>query len=410
MMSASSRGIRSLFVISNDHGELALALFFLQGQAFAPRSSLLLPDRLYAINKEVLSIDTGHYSSVEDILEWVRIHEPELVFLFSGYLLTINRIFSHREVERLVQSLVDRGIGIVTSDPFLRLASKVTPWQIRVDVPQRSWLRFFPGRLERELSRDLVRVSHILQDVTHIYPGLSVGLTRAEQRRSVTFFNPTIAEGSAARIPASRARPAHGALKSWLFILAATDLRWQRRVWGEQRFTRMITRRIEQTLLAGRRPVLVVPPDLIKGLSKEASRNAELVPFCPFPEMISRLIEAEYAFYWNVFSCSMLVRLARGQPVFFFDRGHMARVIRPIYDWGLRFHFGNWSPVFLDANEPLTPERLAKLALTQQGGFEAIRRKWQMLPSPQDVVDRLGDDSRRTKNPRAEASTSGRVR
>jgi hypothetical protein len=388
-MSASPHESRTLFVISNDHGELALAMFFLQGQAFAPCSALLLPDRLYAMNKETLSIKTGLYRSVEDILESVRVHEPSVVFLFSGYLFRINRIFSHEEVERLVRSLRDRGSRIVTSDPFLRLAGKVTPRQVRVEAPPRPWLRFFRRGHERELARNLLRASRILQDETHIYPGLSLGLTRAEQERSVTFFNPAIAEGSVPGTPAEHPRTSWGGLKRWLFILAATDLRLQRGLWGKERFTSMIRRRLEQTSLAGRQPVLVAPPDLIDDLSAKPLENVELVPFCPVLQMISRLIDAEYAFYWNVFSCSMLVRLARGQPVFFFDRGHMARVIEPIYEWGLRFHFGDWRPVALETDQPLTVEKLNELALLQKTEFDVIRRKWQASPSPQDLVDRL---------------------
>jgi hypothetical protein len=388
-MSASCHESRTLFVISNDYGELALAMFFLQGQAFAPSSALLLPDRLYAMNKERLSIKTGHYGSVEDILESVRVHEPGVVFLFSAYLFRINRIFSHQDVERLVRSLRERGVRIVTSDPFLRLAAKVTPRQVRVAAPRGSWLRFLQRGPERELALDLVRAARILQEETHIYPGLSLGLTRAEQERSVTFFNPDIAGDGVPRMPADDARTSGGGLKRWLFILAATDLRLQRGLWGRQRFTVMIRRKLEQTLLAGRQPVLVAPPDLIDDLSAKALGSVELVPFCPFPEMISRLIEAEHAFYWNVFSCSMLVRLAIGQPVFFFDRGHMARVIEPMYEWGRRFHFGDWRPVTLETGQPLTAEKLDELALVQQTEFDAFRRKWRESPSPQDLVDRL---------------------
>jgi hypothetical protein len=165
----------------------------------------------------------------------------------------------------------------------------------------------------------------------------------------------------------------------------------QRGLWGRQRFTTLITRRLEQTLLAGRHPVLVAPPNLIDDVAARRLGDVELVPFCPAPEMFSRLIDAEYAFYWNFFSCSMLVRLARGQPVFFFDRGHLARVIEPIDEWGARFHFGDWQPVVMEADQPLTVEKLEELALAQRTEFGAMRRKWQELPSPQEVVDRLRD-------------------
>jgi hypothetical protein len=162
----------------------------------------------------------------------------------------------------------------------------------------------------------------------------------------------------------------------------------------------MVARRLEQTSLAGRQPVLVAPPDLVSDLSERPLGNVELVPFCPFPQMIARLVDAEYAFYWNVFSCSMLVRLAMGRPVFFFDRGHMARAIEPMYEWGLRFHFGDWRPVALDTNQPLTAENLDEMARVQRAELDAIRRKWAKSPSPQDLVDRLMDQG--TTIPRIE--------
>ena len=118
--------VRLLFVVNNDYGELSHAMSCLVGQEFASRAAILLPDILYSSHKDVLPIRTYHYASLDDILTRVEMWNPDIVFLFSGYLVIGNRLLSWKSLARLVRHLRDRGCRIVTSDPFLGLTSRLT--------------------------------------------------------------------------------------------------------------------------------------------------------------------------------------------------------------------------------------------------------------------------------------------
>ena len=82
-----------------------------------------------------------------------------------------------------------------------------------------------------------------------------------------------------------------------------------------------------------------MPATMVDQLANQLPDTVELLPFCPFVEFEARLLAAEYAFYWNVFSFSVVLRIANGFPVFFYDRGHLSRTIEPLYDIGRGVHF-----------------------------------------------------------------------
>ncbi|MEO0837185.1 MAG: hypothetical protein AAFY16_14735 [Cyanobacteria bacterium J06642_3] len=84
--------MKLLFVISNDFGELSDACYFTKGYNFDV--SLLLPPRLFAVNQGKLPSQAYLYKTVQDILDIVDRQQPELIFLFSGYLYAINKIFT----------------------------------------------------------------------------------------------------------------------------------------------------------------------------------------------------------------------------------------------------------------------------------------------------------------------------
>ncbi len=118
--------VRILFIVSADFGELVLALNFLHGQEFARESAVLLPDALFRHNGNRLPVATRHYRSLSDILHAVDAHQPDIVFLFSGYMFSVNGLLSPQALTRLVQHLRRQGCRVVTSDPFIGLSSRLT--------------------------------------------------------------------------------------------------------------------------------------------------------------------------------------------------------------------------------------------------------------------------------------------
>ena len=143
---------------------------------------------------------------------------------------------------------------------------------------------------------------------------------------------------------------------------------------------------------AGKHPVLIGPPSIINVLSvlsNALSDAIELLPFCPLAEFETRLLDAEHAFFWDSFSFGVLLRVANALPVFVFDRGHLARAIKPFYQVALSTHFGGWVPPFLDLGARLEPHDLADLAEKQNLAMRVILDRWRSSPTPDELVDRL---------------------
>jgi hypothetical protein len=236
--------------------------------------------------------------------------------------------------------------------------------------------------------RSFSRIARTFADVTHLYPVPTNGLSVDNVRR-ISFFNP--------RIVTSDGRPGGGNAAgprepSWLFILGASDLKCQLMLLsGSDNTASVVARLLEQTRREGRRPVLIAPPPFIDNLSRRLSAevDAELLPFCSYAQFTSRLLDAEYAFYWNTLSCSILLRLSNGLPVFFFDQGHIARLLKPCYEAGVRCWYDGASPNIRDARERLDAGELAGLVSEQQADMQAVRAYWRRSPAPGEVIDGL---------------------
>lgn len=386
---------RLLFIVSKDYGELCWAMSFLQGQEFADRTTLMLPQQMYAGNEGSLSIKASPYSTVEDIFEAVDTDKPSVVLLLSGYLLSNDELIPRAALKSLVSHLQEKVSVVATSDPFNGLSSHLTETDIDTDM-----VMLGKNLIERTILRIVFRFRPIdrfirnptLENLTHLYATFTPPADDQAAGRRLSFFNPNIlnlptgtsgAAGSTAVAATSE--------KRWLFVLSSTDLEIQNAILGKPAFSRSVIRMLAQALESGRKPTMLAPAKIIDILAAEfpPSTGVELLLFCPYTEFVSRLLDAEYVFYWNVFSCSLLLRMANELPIFFFDRGHLSRTIIPFYDFALRTHFGEWTPTFLDQEGPLETSTLADLAAQQKPALRAVREYWQSSPTPDQVINQM---------------------
>jgi hypothetical protein len=372
-------GARLQFVLSNDYGELSNALYFVKGGPFRP--SLLMPDRLFAANREGLPVPAQRYGTRQDVIEAAAGEQPGLVFLFSGYLYAINNIFDEDGVEALVRSLRDAGHRLVTSDPFLGVLSRLGASTFSDRHPRKAWLTAHFARLAR-----------IFADVPHLYLAPLDGPGPA---RPLAFFNAHVLDqGGAAPDRAGRlaARlPIDPQRKRWLFVLSMEDYGGQVALHGRAAFDELLAQRLRQAAAAGRQPVLVAPQVCMESLRGRGSlpAGALLLPFCGHALFMDLLFDAEYVFYWNVFSNSIPARVVNRRPVFFFDSGHMARSIPPLFEAGMRCYYAGAELPSLDPRAPLAAAALAALAARQEGAFEPAREAFRRSPGPEAVVDGL---------------------
>ena len=114
-----------------------------------------------------------------------------------------------------------------------------------------------------------------------------------------------------------------------------------------------------------------------------------LLTFCPYDLFLSLLLGAEYVFYWNVLSNSIINRLANRLPVFLFHRGHFAWIFNGMGEKGFRhYHQGVELPL-LDQYQTLSATVLTPLAREHDLAMEATRNNWRRAPTPEKVVESL---------------------
>lgn len=389
MTNAKADSAKLLFVLSNDYGELSNALYLVMGEHFA--TVLLMPDRLYALNKDSLPVSTRCYRAPAEVIAAVEEEKPDIVLLFSGYLYAINNIFDVEALKQLVGMLQSRSCRIVTSDPFLGLMARVDDGIFNDRHPAKPWLTSL-----------FSQVFAILRNVLHLH---LVDIGTEAKVPSVSFFNPNIVlDRSRQSERAERACRELGIESSehiWLFVLSSEDYGHQAAVHGRGQFDELLIGRLWQAVLAGRQPVLIAPQPCIASLRDRGALppTAVLLPFCRQDHFTSLLAAAEHAFYWNIFSNSVLIRIVNYRSVFFFAYGHMVYAINPLLDLGMKYYYANSDMPYLNSDQALVPEELSRLARRQEQTLEPARNQFRCSPTPQEMVEKI------LHCPRAQATT-----
>jgi len=386
MTNRPSREIRSLFIVDNDYGALGLVMYLLENRPMAARALVLLPTSAFDVHNDRLPVTCQGYRSLQDILEAVERHSPDIVCLMSGYSYAYQGLLSIAELRDLIARLRDRDCAIATSDPYLGTFGLISSAPARNDtyrdrfrrrivgLPGLSSLIAGPiGYYRRLKLRRYVRgVTDTLDDVVHMCP-VPQRLLPTGGPDYLPFYNPLcirsdtelrrIAERVSAYpdIATDRAR--------WLFVIAGFDLRYQQEIHGERRFAEIVSSKLREALENGKHPCLIAPSELIDAVSRHFGPDdrVSLLPACAFDEFQHRLFDAEMVFYWQIFSTSTFLRLLNGLPTFFFDQGNTARSFPPMHEAGLKCYYVAEPPIYLDIEDALDPATLSELA----AGFAA---------------------------------------
>lgn len=400
---------RLLFVLDHDFGELATVKFFVLGQELAGRATLLLPERLYVHNVDAVPGRTHQYGSVEDILQAVDREQPQIVFLCSGYLLCEHLEFTPDDLGRLIDQLRERGCRVVTADPFLGMLSKQDPRTlIRIDIPTQhpeftvEQLTEAKRPAEERLWAGYTQSEQILRDTYHLYPSycdVAEDDVAETDARNIAFFNDRLVR------PAS-ATPVEAAKPHWLFILGTPDCEIQALFEGAA-FVDIVASKLVETLGAGRHPILIGPRAFVDQLvlRMPTAEGIDILSQCPFTQFYALLLSAEHAFYWNVVSHSLLIRLYNRLPIVQFDRGHLVRTAPAIYDRIVGWYYQGWEPTLRDHREPLTLETVTRWAEEYGRQADRLMGRYRRAPSPdQMIADLMG----RAPTPGLQASMSNR--
>jgi hypothetical protein len=382
------------FVVTRNHGSLFDAMVFLHGTDLLESSVLLLPPELHATHQTGLTARIREYSSFSDLLHWIDVERPSLVFLSCGYLLTSTGLLSLSELTRVVRLLEGRGCVVVTNDPcWGLLASRV---RMTSGLPARTFMqKLHKAWVEWLIPRRLRQSYQVLKDLVHCYPVPVKATLPGRQLRTIGYFNPSLIasfdhgeQQSSAGSAKAWSRPMESPY--WLFILASLDYEIQVNLHGRSAFIDSLVARLRQANDAGRYAVLIAPEECLAAVQKRGElRDVALIAFCDYQRYVSLLLFAEYAFYWNVASSSSLYRLINSLPVFYFDRGHVSRWFRSFFERTVELLYRGHTPTILDHREPLIPTRLQSLAHAYRQSADDIVRQLKLLPSPEELVAQL---------------------
>src|SRR6266581_181742 len=368
-----------LFILSSDYGELFDAMSLVIGSRL--NAVFLMPAALFSVNGTALPYRTYRYNSASDIQSFIDREKPDLALLFSGYLYAVNDILDEESLERLLHAWHDRKLKVATSDPFLGIMSAVEDDTFHDRHPQRA-------RLKIHFSR----ISRLLQDIVHIYHS-TLAVRSAKQ---LSFFNRNIILQRSEILRHRNellAWPAiDGSKDRWLFVLSPDDYAGRIANHGEDRFLELLSARLQDAAAAGRQPVLVAPRSCVDQIKTRAEGIGDMIAFssCDFKLFMALLHDAEFVFYWNMFSATIVTRALNRMPFFLFDRGHLARAIKPFLAAAARQFYPDCQIEFLDEKDPLQPARLAILAKAQEAGlFAPAYRNFSKSLSPEELIQEI---------------------
>lgn len=370
---------RVLFVLSQDYGELFNAMYFAAGGAF--ETVLLMPPRMHQANKGTLPYRSYAYRNAQEIAALVELASPDVIALFSGYLFTVNKLLAEDDLARLLTSWRQRKRILITSDPSLGLIPRGNV-QFREHFAGAAMLGAHFERLAREFA-----------DLYHVY--LAPRGVDAPGRQG-SYYNPrgVLDESERARRAATLASWSEidSARSRWLFILSPEDEALQTAAVGRSRFAESLAARLRDAAQAGRQPVLIAPATCLKAVK---ARLGELPHFialsaCGYLRFMLLLLDAEYAFYWNQFSASMLARVLNRQPIFTFAAGHLDHAMTEIGELGKRHFYLGEAPTLLDVTETLAVDRLAELADDERRRLlEPVSAYLAESPRPSQLISNL---------------------
>jgi hypothetical protein len=158
------------------------------------------------------------------------------------------------------------------------------------------------------------------------------------------------------------------------------------------RFVSRLVERLEDGVALGRE-VLMIGPEILVVAVRERLGNRPGIGIrseAPYASYMQDLMRAEYAFYWNYFSFSIMHRVLANLPVLFFDEGHLPHILPAVGEAGVRMFYDGWRPPVLPMGGRLDEEDLERRAREATHEFRRIAEGMRRSPSPDELLRRVG--------------------
>jgi len=358
---------RLIAIVCPDYGELGHAMYFLQGLALSVPPIVLLPASLQASVGTQTRQLWRTYTQAEELWREIEALRPDAVLLFSGYLLDLPP-HSLLKTLRLLYRLRRQGITTLTTDPFLGLLNRPGALDF-TQVLQAEGSPMSRALRSWRVSLRLFLLRLALRHCVHLYPAPMERLHGATAAKAGmhSYFNPL-------PVPAPEEDDGRGieGPALWLFVLSDIDYRLQLRRRGSN-FPLQVLDRLRDAQAQGRIAMLVGPPaltDILRPLLGSQDRIT-LHTGLDYDRYLHLLLRAEYAFFWNLYSFSLMHRVQAALPVLYFDEGHMVDIMPALHEAGIELFYAGWHPRLLSLDLPLTTTAL--LPLVQETRHHFVR-------------------------------------
>jgi hypothetical protein len=369
-----------MVIVSGDYGELGTAMYFVKGLPATPCPMLMVPAPLVHTMPAMPGMDVRTYSNVNDIARMVEQIEPDVALLASGYLFAINAGLTLGDSLRLVRMLHRRRVTILTSDPFLGMLGSPMSIDFRDLIDNgHKWRSALKVAWRIKLPIFVMR--YLLRDAWHVYPGPIERLHASRNERRLSYFNPLCQEPGESKPLAPAERP------TWLFVISRVDYEMHLRQQGPQ-FVEQIVDRLRDTLALGRRARLIGPGPLVRAVRTQLGDppDASFYSDTLYNLFMENLMGAEYVFFWNYYSFSVIHRVLASRPTFFFHEGHMVHILPALKQAGVRLFYSDWRPPLLSLGAPLNQDELERQAEQITKQFHRIADDLHRCPSPLELL------------------------
>lgn len=365
-----------LFIISKDFGELYNALLFAEPLLKNHEILFLLPEKLYNLNYADFPCLVKKYQTFIDLKNELSDFLPDICFLFSGYLLTVNNLISAKELTLFLKLIKRLEINLITSDPWLNIWPNLNT----TEYPSLN----FNDPAQVRVCRMFENLSVKLKDIYHLY---MVPLNK-KPKKSLYYYNKNIRlsfyQRFMAKISFRRDFPELAEIPFWLFVISGEDAQFL----ADKIY--LIVERLKDALAIGRRSVFIGPEKIIVEIKKILDSSEVLffaeVSLSKFKKIF---LQAEFVFYCNVFSATILGRIINSKPIFCFDLGHMARYFPPFCELGQKIYYGKTRLSLLDMKDSVSMEKLNKFKKIQKDRYRYFHNQRTIQPDAINVLNAL---------------------
>lgn len=321
--------MKVLVVTSNDFGEISAASIFTRNAEF--QTIFAVPKiRTQFFDEPVSALHA--YQSLDEVFDLIEREAPNAVLFASAYLLLDSKLGARDVFIRFFNILKERGIPVVTTDPFLRV----------LDADPNCRFSLLDTELVK-FQADVQFASDFLKDIPHVYgfpmpsgttPTLSIYNDRfcrfapLEQR----------SEGT-----------------KWLFVLSDVDAILLMKTYGRPGLDQMMARLTEICSDPGNTVRFILAGEIIKlfHLVGFSLPNLEVLTFRPLLQFEDEIRGADVVCYWNLFSNSVFLCYYYDVPALFFAKGHVASLSPSFFDHIARRIYPDGLPEMVPFDQPI---------------------------------------------------------